>query len=340
MLNRCFNFIFFLLTVPAFAQPDLDTSYFPKPGKTFSGRSFSRTLPLPAIEEGANKTWDLTGLAQNYITDYSFSFRMKNASNLDSAVKFPGATSGYVSFFGTDSIENFQKINGNDLEDLGYNLKGVAISERFSIPRVLLRKNIEFQESFVQQSRSVNSTAGFKKYNRYRDTITYAGFGTLITTFGTYQNVILIKRFFSIDVAFEPNAPLEMGYLGQNWFWYIQGYGLPFVEYKQEVDLFVPDEIIYDGYVGFIPPPVANNPTLFAKNLSLVPSIIDSEREIMIAGLNSDVDFVQIFNSKGQLVCTAKVQNQKFRIPKLPSGIYSVLGKSETIATVLKLVIR
>jgi hypothetical protein len=330
-----------LFSIHAFAQPVLDQSYFPVVGKTFSGRSIYKTVPLPPIPEGVNQTWDFSGLDSVYITDYNFAFRVKTVANTDSGLYFPGAGSAFISYFGQDSIENFQRINGNDLEYMGNNVKGSPISERFSVPRVDFRSGLGFEETFIWQSRSTLNVGGFMKYNKYRDTITYAGSGTLITPFATYQNVILMKRFYSIDISFTAGGPFELGYLGRNWLWFIPGYGVPYVSYTEEVDYFVPDEKLIRGYVGFIPT-VGNAPTL--KNplsFRLFPSMVESEKQIHLSGLQEDNgQQVEIRDALGRRVLETTVRNRSIQIPTFPSGIYSVLVKSSSGTGIQRLVVR
>lgn len=316
-------FLFILLSTPLLAQPVLDQSYFPTVGRTFAGRSFRKTVKIPTIAEGPNQTWNFAGLDSVYILDYNFSFRIKSASNTDSAANFPGATLAYVSYFGTDSIENFQKLNGNDLEYLGYNVKGSPLKENFSIPRVDFRKDLGFEESFIRQSTSALNVGGFIKYQKYRDTISYAGYGTLITSFGTYQNVVLLRRNFSIDFSFDQGGPFEFGYLGKNWLWYLPGYGLPYVRYDEEVDLLVPDENLISGYIGFIPPPVANKEIRNREEVRIMPSLVHGGEEVRIEGWQGLLDQVQVVDAAGRVTSLA-VREASVRLPKLEAGIYSV----------------
>lgn len=329
------------LSIPSFAQPVLDNSYFPTIGKAFSGRSFSKTSPLPPIQEGANITWNFAGLDSVYITDYSFAFRNKNVANTDSGSRYPSATSAYVSFFGTDTIENFHQVSGNDLLYLGNNLKGADFAERFTTPRIDLRKNLGFEETFIHQSLSKFSTSGFSKFSKYRDTITYAGYGTLITPFATYENVILIKKLFSIDFAFNQNGPYTFGYLGRNWLWYIPGYGLPYMRYAEEINLEVEDEIIYSGFVGFIPV-VGNVKTLAGRELKLIPSVLkaDPSQTIRISGMENRSANILLTDAMGRMVRKTQLKDGIFQVSSLSPGVYSVRVQSEEGAAVLKLLVQ
>ncbi len=340
-MKQSFWVLCLLFSIQAFAQPVLDNSYFPTIGKAFSGRSFSKTAPLPPIQEGANITWNFAGLDSVYITDYSFAFRNKNVLNTDSGSRYPSATSAYVSFFGTDSIENFHQVSGNDLLYLGNNLKGADFAERFTTPRIDLRKNLAFEETFTHQSLSKFSTSGFSKYSKYRDTITYAGYGTLITPFATYENVILIKKSFSIDFAFNQNGPYTFGYLGRNWLWYIPGYGLPYMRYGEEINLEVEGEILYSGFVGFIPV-VGNVKTFSGRELKLIPSVLKSDpgQTIQVSGMENRSATVLLTDAMGRMVRKTQLKDGVFQISNLSAGIYSVHVQSEEGAAVLKLMVQ
>jgi len=340
-MKQSFWALCLLFSTSAFAQPVIDESYFPTIGKAFSGRSFSKTSPLPPIQEGANVTWNFAGLDSVYITDYSFAFRIKNVANTDSGSRYSNATSAYVSFFGVDSVENFHQALGNNLLYLGNNLKGADFSERFTAPRVDLQKNLAFEESFIQQSQSKFSTTGFSKYNKYHDTITYAGYGTLITPFATYSNVILIKKFFSIDNAFAPNAPYNLSYLGRSWQWYIPGYGLPYMKYSEEIDLAVADETIYSGYVGFIPV-VGNIKTISGRELKLIPSVLtpDPLQTIRVAGMENRSATILVTDAMGRLIRKTQLMDGVFQLSSITHGVYSVRVQSEEGSVVLKMLIQ
>jgi hypothetical protein len=330
---------FLLLCFSAFAQPNLDETYFPVAGKSFAGRSFTMTTPMAEPSEGPNQTWNLTSLQSSYILDYNFSFRIKTPAQLDSTAFFPGATSGYVSFFGVDSLENFSKVNGNDLEYLGYNFKGVAISERFTIPRVELRKNLGFEENFIRVSEATQNVSGFQKFQKYRDTISYAGYGTLITSYGTYSNVIMLKRRFSIDASFNQGGPFEFAYLGKQWLWYLPGYGIPYVKYSVEVDMLVPDQTLYDGYVGFIPPPVGVTPGQNQAAVQLLPSVLQNEESVLAEGMENLQD-VHISDISGKSFPVLHLSGNRFFPPRLHKGLYSVRLTGAQGSVVRKLMVQ
>jgi hypothetical protein len=276
-----------------------------------------------------------------YVTDYSFAFRIKNVLNTDSGSRYPNATSAYVSYFGVDSVENFHQALGNNLLYLGNNLKGADFSERFTAPRVDLEKNLAFGASSIVQAMSKFSTSGFSKYNKYHDTITYAGYGTLITPFATYSNVILIKKFFSIDNAFAPNDPYSLGYQGRSWLWYVPGYGLPYMKYSEEIDLAVADEIIYSGYVGFIPL-VGNAKTLSGRELKMIPSVLSSGsiQTIQVEGMENRSADILLMDAMGRLIGKTQLKNGVFQLSSLSPGIYSVKIQSEEGSNVMKMLIQ
>lgn len=327
-MRRFFLACLFVLSVSAIAQPpELNSSYLPTIGKTMAGRSFYKVVPMPAPATGMGQTWNLTGLDSVYINDYTFSFRVKPVAETDSGINFPGSETAIVSFFGTDSIETFYKQNQGDLEELGYSLKGVPIKERFSIPRVVFRTGLSMNDPFVRQSRSQRTVGGFTYFTRYRDTITYAGSGTLITSFGTYQNVPLLTRFFSIDFNFTPNPanPFELGYLGKHYMWYLPGFGVPYVFYSEELDLNTPEAYRYEGYIGFVPT-VSNQKNVNAEPRRVFPTLLhQGNNEIKIVSNNKDerhAFYFRIIDLRGALVQAGTIHQNTLSVADLRPGMY------------------
>lgn len=324
----------FVLSFLAVAQPpELNSSYFPVNGKVMAGRSFYKVVPMPAPSTGMDQTWNLTGLDSVYINDYTFSFRVKPVAETDSGINFPGAEKAIVSFFGTDSIETFYRQNQGDLEDMGYSLKGVPIKEKFSIPRVVFRTGLTMNEPFVRQSRSQRTVGDFNYFTRYRDTITYAGSGTLITSFGTYQNVVMLTRFFSIDFNFTPNpaSPFELGYLGRHYMWYLPGFGVPYVFYSEELDLNTPDAYRYEGYIGFVPT-VSNQHIKSASTRKVFPSLLSQNQKslqvISETGDHTELIFT-IFDPRGAEVLSGRTTESSISTIGLKPGLYNIHLKNE-----------
>jgi len=342
MSNKYIFFFVLIFGTKTFAQPALTNAYFPQVGKSFSGRSFSKVTPLPPIAEGANKTWNFAGLDSVYITEYDFAFRSKNVADTDSGIFFPGAQSAIVSYFGTDSIENFYKIAGTDLQNIGYNLKGAPVSEKFSIPRVDFRAGLNFAEPFINQSRCAATVAGYTWFKKYRDTISYAGYGTLITPFATYNNVVLLKNNFSIEYNFteDPNGNYEIGYVGKSWQWYLPGFGVPYVKYSEEIDLTVPEKVFYEGYVGFIPVPVSNKKSV-SKKILITPTILRMGEELKFSGLDpGQENKIYLWDMQGKRVFAGNLEGSTLKLPILKTGIYSVSIETENDVQVQKIIFK
>jgi hypothetical protein len=326
--------IILLLCPKLFAQPVLNNSYFPVVGKAFSGRSFYKAVPLPPISEGPNQNWDFSGLDSVYITDYNFAFRVKNVSATDSGVKFPGAQVAMVSFFGSDSIENFYAYNGDDLENLGFNVKGVPWNEKFLSPRrVEFRSNLDFGDLFIRTSQSTKNIGALRTYQRYRDTITYAGYGTVTTPFGTYQNVPMLKLNYSIDMSFTPTN-LQLNNYGRHWLWFLPGYGQPYFRYTEDVDVNVPDAVRYEGYVGFIPT-ISTQDRIRENALQIFPNRIQNGHEILLSGQREGGKVkIEVMDTQGKVVFKSQISDGRFSLNGLKSGLYLVhLQEDERLYT-------
>ncbi len=317
--------------IKTIAQPVLSSAYFPQTGKTLIGKTFKKGVALPEISEGPNQTWNFSGIDSVYIQDFNFMIKAKTVASTDSGIKFPDAQSANISYFGGDSIQNYFKVSGFDLQYIGYNLKGLADKEKFTMPRVEFRSGLAFEEVFINQSRCRKDFYGDVIYKKYRDTITYAGYGTLITPTETHNNVVLLKNRFSIEFnnSGNPNLNYEIGYLGTQWLWYLPGYGVPYMKYSEEIDWADRTLVFYEGYVG-IPQPLALPKIQFSRTINIFPGIIEKNQIVNVNGLETgQKSFAKIFDIQGQMVQSQEVENSSFKINALKTGLYVVVLENE-----------
>lgn len=322
---RLFALLFFANLLAAEAQPPvLNSNYFPVLGKAFSGRNFFRNQPWP-VATGANVTWDFTPLQANYITDYNFAFRNKPTTGTQGSPLFPGAEMTQMSFFGEDSIENFLRTNGGQLLKMGYKYKGWDGNEIFNPNRVEFQSNLDFGDVHITQINSVKNIVGTPpQYFKYYDTLAYAGYGTMITTFATYQNVPLVTRKFATWYSNELNGNYSLHQLGRHWYWYLPTFGAPYISYTEEVYMLAPEQVYYDGYIGFIPQ-VSNSELAENLKLNVFPTQIQNLPTLYVTGLRDGIESeYSITDMIGRTLQSGSVKNQQIDVAQLPKGIFQL----------------
>ena len=317
-----FLFSAFCFLTQVRAQPVLNNTYLPQVGKAFSGRSFNIIAPL-TFTTGANQTWDFTVFQPNYINDYSFGFRAKGTAGTEGALQFPQADLCIVSYFGSDSIENFHQNSGTDLLNHGFKIKGIDWTEKYSTPRVDFRSGLEFEEFSFRQAASIEVLPGVDpRYYKYYDTIQYAGYGTVVTSFGTYTNVPLLKRGFAKYFAPTENGDYQPQEYYKEWSWYLPGYGVPYIRYAQSYFAFEPQNLYFDGYIGFIPAVgVADN--FHAGKQIVSPTLTRSGGWLQVSEAKQKFRY-RIVDSKGLEVAAGESSLPGIQLPHLAAGLYQV----------------
>lgn len=313
---------FCFLIVDLKAQPPvINSQYLPVLGKFFSGRNFYRTQAWP-VTTGPNSNWDFTGLQANYITDYSFAFRNKPTTGTQGQSLFPGADMTQMSYFGSDSIENFIKVNNGQLNKMGYKYKGWDGNEIFTPHRPDIKSGMEYEDVSITLVQSVRNIVGNLLYYKIYDTISYAGYGNMTTTFATYNNVPLFTRRTATWVANQETGPFTREELIRQWNWYLPGFGAPFIQYSETINMFTPEQVIYEGYIGFIPQ-VSINQSLKKENIRIFPTSIGHESFLTVNGVPPQCQ-IQILDAMGRTVLSGVMKDQLISIPDLPSGVHTL----------------
>lgn len=322
-----FVFVSLFILVSADAQPpQLDNTFLPQMGKFFSGRSFYRTQSWSVVS-GPNVTWDFTPLEANYITNYSFAFRNKPTTGTQGLPLFPGAAMTQMAYFGEDSIENFIRVDNGQLMQMGYKYKGWDGNEVYNPNRIDFKTGLAFQDDIsISTSSSVLNIQGAPpQYFKQYDTLAYGGYGTMITTFGTYQNVPMIKRNFSTWFSATETGNYSMHLLGKHWYWYLPGFGAPYIRYTEEVFLLTPDQPMFEGYIGFIAPVVGNQTSQNRSSIQVFPTRLEGNSMIYFSGINpaENTEYV-VSDALGRVSLSGKLNGNSLRVSEIPSGIYQI----------------
>lgn len=319
-----FSLIFSVFIGFAEAQaPVFNNSYLPVMGKSFSGRSFFRTQAWP-VSGGPNQTWDFTPLEANYITNYNFAFRNKPTTGTQGLNLFPGAEMTQMAFFGEDSIENFLRVSSGQLVKMGYKYKGWDGNEIFTPNRIECIPNFDYGDINLSECNSVLNIQGAPpQYFKFYDTLEYAGYGTMITTFATYNNVPMFKRNFASWFSTEQAGPYSLHLLGRHWYWYLPQFGAPYIKYSEELFLLTPDQPYYEGYIGFIPQVGVGENEAMSK-IQVFPTRIQKESNIYVAGINSDAAQFTITDLLGRTVSEGRLSEAQIPVSNLASGIFQI----------------
>ena len=334
LLLACFS-------LSALGQPVLNNTYLPEVGKAFSGRNLVNITAPILIPTGPNQNWDFTSMQSHYNTVYSFGFRVKQAAAAQGAPQFPGAEKAIVSYFGEDSIETFYKQAGTDLQRMGFKIKNIAWTEKFSVPRVDFRTGHEFQEFSFRESASVENLPGVDpQYFKYYDTVQYAGYGTMTTTFGTYTNVPLIVRRFGKYFSDSPNGTYSPHLFARHWYWYLPGFGVPYIQYSEEIYAIEPETVYYDGYIGFIPS-VGTLPAMGGvAETVLFPNVLSNGETLRIQGIGSEKVPYTLFDMGGRKVTEGLFADQQTRLSSLAGGVYRMAVETRSGVVHHKLVVK
>lgn len=314
----------------ALAQPVIDTSYHPKTGYFFSGKSFELTSGL-TLATGPNVSWNLDTL-DNHYTD-TIRLRVIDPATSPGAPFFTGANRAVVLASSIDTLEYFLQNTPENVQQRGFRPASGNAREVFSDNRLQL-PNMVYDDAMIDQSEGIRYFFGTERYVRYIDTIRYTGFGTLTTPEGTYTNVPMVQRNTSVSISILPQGPFQVMELYKEWEWYLPGYGFPYVRYGEEIyDYSFPEFAVvnYLGYVGFVEPLGARKPHLQARSLSVVPNPAGRLSRIELAELApGQRSTLQWIDMQGRLVHSAPNMGKSVVLPDLKTGLYTLCVKTAT----------
>lgn len=178
-MKKILLFIAVACSVNAFAQPILTSgSNVPLPGSSF------QILGALAISgtggPGANQTWDFSNNSFSILD----TLIVINPSASPFASTYPSATYSYT----FASTYTYLQASAGKMEALAYGITAPGSGNDFSPnPRTLTPFPFNFSDIATDTWQAVGG-------NTNNVTLTYDGYGTLITPAGTYSNVVRIKE--------------------------------------------------------------------------------------------------------------------------------------------------
>lgn len=185
------SILFSLGTLALHSQPVIDAGFIPSDGDKWEVEFLDATnfAPGPA---GASQTWDFAGLDQNSAQSLTFEILPLNSavgSNL-----FPDAD--FCWHLTEFQIYNYYQANADSMSLMGVvsaSNQDINFLTTFSKPEDVIRFPINYQDSYSYTSQFTSGIPGSITFEGEREgTVEVDGYGTLITPFGTYENVLRI----------------------------------------------------------------------------------------------------------------------------------------------------
>ncbi len=240
---------------------------------------------------GANATWDFHTLVTTpegvsevvdpATTPYFSSFPTSNFCMKLSPIGVSG------------SIYSYDRVSATAWEQLATNWAGPGTGDDYNLaPEAIVPLPINFNQTITDNFQAAGQAAGTVD-------ITFDGYGTLITPFQTFTNVVRIKRdwFGANDWVYN--------WFSLNPFFYLASYAPTngnFSFLKGTNSTGVKDSEANSPNVGVFPNPAADKLTIVSA---------------------TTVTNVQCFNYLGQIV-PLTIENNSMNIAALPNGLYSL----------------
>jgi hypothetical protein len=164
------------------AQPIITSSITSSPIGTID-TAYAASATVAPGSGGAGITWNMSTLA----TIFAAKLTVANPATTPYASTFPSATFA-VKVEGTTTTYNYDRQSSMGVENVAITYGGVGVGTDYS-PNLRMSVPFPFHYTDVARDTFQTTTSG-------QDTVrlTYDGYGTLITPFHTYTNVIRIKE--------------------------------------------------------------------------------------------------------------------------------------------------
>ncbi len=295
-----FSVSFLVLSISA--QPVIiNGSNVPAPGYTAPVSMAATTLPGSA---GANQTWDFSALTFSSLG----TMNVITPSSSGMASSFPTANYAYT-FSGTTS---FFEVGATKMEVLAYTITSPGTGNDYSPnPRTMLKFPFSYQDTANDLWQKVGGSVNTV-------TITYDGYGTLITPTATYTNVVRVKE--------------DYGSGGIDYQWYLTNPLMPIMIFDHNNN--------YLYYTGAV---VTGTSEILSNKVSVnvFPNPSNGKVTFTLSKAEIKSGVISITNSLGQVVSETIInaETSVIEISGLASGIYyyqvsaenSVLGRGKLV---------
>lgn len=328
------------------AQPTITTNSSPAVGFTYSTSQveLGSTTEGPA---GANVTWDFSSLAD---TGAVSTFNFVDPTTLPDASSFPSATIAYSGLLEGVEFSAYLRNSANSFE-----LLGSAISSPFgnfvipfSDPMKLFSFPTTFNSSYSDTYRNeFTADLGFASTSTSTTgTMSYEvdGYGTLITSSGTYNNVLRMKKY---DVSFdtsvtsiagveEPATYSENRSFSYEWVYVSNGETIPVFVITSDTSITEVGETYSRSASHSYSDEFTGIEQTETTDFLLFPNPTEGK---FVATVSKQIREIQICDISGKTVKTfapdVDLLNdvQEFDITNLPAGIYWVrqIGNNTTL---------
>jgi len=297
------------------------SSFSPQNGDTYVVGKASPPSPGPS---GANQTWDFS----NVTITGSSTYTVTPASSVPCSSSYPFATQA----IGTGGTYSMIKVSSSDYQFYGMTITPSVPGVVNSNPRQVFAFPMSYTNSFSDSYAGIDQN-NVSEYGT--TTVTYDGYGTVITPYGNYPNACRINVYVTVtDSTTTVNCTGTRDY----YMWYVSAYRYPVAaiwsstgncsltfgsEFLQGVSSGI-EENIENASFNIFPNPFSCQTTLWtAKQLSNATLTIDNCFGQTVA---------QIKNISGQTVT--------FSRDNLASGLYFIrLIQDNKVLAVDKLLI-
>ena len=323
------------------AQVVLDETNAPKIGDRWSFTiAFAEANQFPVPEVGMNQTFDFSSVGSIVDEFEGKTFGelgeedlpavriidLQNAGSL--TTEFPNANSASELFFPGDEEETDVNIlESNESGIFNHGLAFFAIDLGYEavlknqVPMIELPFGLHYGDSisYTGLEATVDLEENTRDTFRVTDKLTYVATGTIITHFGTFEDIVVLKRtseqlFQTYDL--EDNS-LSGGSIARflHYEFYQKGNYRPLINYFYSVSNFEnPEPVTEEVNVAFFIPrnlttTSTNTKLLDPTTLLVSPNPFNSELNVTLQGLKDDFISLEIVNSIGQVIWKKSIDN-------------------------------
>ncbi len=306
-MKRILFFLILSMTNFVFGQPVLNVSDIDPLNNNYITFSSTSNTTNTVTASGVNQVWDFSGLSLTQI----ITITNTSVATAPFATNFP--TSNYFTLQGFNSQEQFgiYKLSADKLEILGVT-NAVNILANYQNPQTIFVLPLTYTTSYTDTFQLIGAS-GVES-----NTTTYDAYGTLITPYGIFANVIRIKTFdgnsniyswFTVN-PFQQllNATVTNGIVS--------------FQFAQPLNLAVEESLVNRKFSVF-PNPVNDNFTVF-DNIDLFDSFLSvydvfgnviinkkplskNDTSIEFAEFASGLYFVKITSADNKILFTEKL---------------------------------
>lgn len=304
------------------AQPTITNSWAPTTGIIYKSNGLDGTFGLSEGNSGANETWDFS--SEDTLSSSQVSYI--NPSSAPSSSSFPGATDVLSSLsVNGNATYNFNKLVGNTYQLIGvYQPSNNYIIDYTSNPLDFylfpMTMNSTFNDIFsATGSYSVSGQSGVLNRNGTIDVVV-DGYGTLITHYGTYSNVLRVKSIQDMTDTVTSNGVQSIfTYHYETYAWISSAYrGIVLASVTHLETNGISQDF---GYVSqVISTGIDEQTDLSLFNLTVSPLPATSNITLSYSLTHKTKLDIEVYNELGQIIYSAKevlseVGEQKKSIP-------------------------